>query len=335
MIRLINRAVPQALLLAAGLSFAAISASAHTYIVGLAADCVPPTPALSTPLMQLFLDHLHLGDSLVVYDALRRAVVATITIPADRPAFEIAAVRTRQLGSGLVAIRRFLEARCTGAPPSADPAGNLFLPQFLDEVSRILIPTLPRGGVSVLVVGSAFYNDAHDPAFSMLDGRYPSDSHLKAKNTRTPFSTVVKRYSLAGIDIHYCYTDTNWINDAHKESVLRWWSLFVSSQQGILATFTNDLSTCFERFERSVTAGAPSFAPEMADHGLKMLTATRTILVQEAPPPTTPATPPENRPLPAPKQAASAQDQLPSPTVAAPKPVSECNTAVRGRLIYG
>jgi hypothetical protein len=289
MMRLPRRRMLRALPLAAGLALSSAAADAHTFIVGLAADCVPPTQALSERLMRLFMD-LHGGDELVVYDAPGRTAVARIAIPANRPAYDRPAVRIRQFGADLVKIRRFLESRCGGGPTATLPPGNLAFPEFLEEISRVVIPSLPRGAASVLVAGSALYNDPRDPALSMLDGHYPSDAHLSARRTDSVYSTAGKAEALAGVDVHYCYTDASWLSDAHKESVLRWWSLFVGTQQGTLATFTNDLGTCLERFDGSVTAGAPSFRPEAEGSGREMLLAKRSPVVREVLRPAPPAT---------------------------------------------
>jgi hypothetical protein len=268
-------------------------ASPHTFIVGLSEDCVPTTEALSQQLMQLFVKRLHPGDGLVVYDAPHRSVIASAVLP-DRDVFERVPVRIREFGGELAKIKHFLDTRCAATAAVAQPAGNLYLPQFLDEIARVRIPALPRESVSVLIVGSALYNDARDPGLSMLEGHYPSDSHLNAKPAASIFSTAEKHEALTGVDVHYCFTDAEWWSEAHKEAVRRWWSLFVNTQQGALATFSGDLPSCFERFEGSVTAGAaPSFRPEPGSGGLQMLLAKRAPVEREVvaavPTPMTPA----------------------------------------------
>jgi hypothetical protein len=249
------------------------AAAAHTFIVGLNDDCVPATQILSEQLMQLFVKRLHPGDGLVVYDAPRRLVIASTVLP-DRDIFERVPVRVREFGGELAKIKHFLEGRCGAGPNAAELAGNLYVPQFLDEIARLRIPASPRDGVSVLVIGSALYHDPRDPGLSMLEGHFPSDGHLNAKPTASVFSTAEKHQALAGVDLHYCFTDTDWWSEAHKEAVLRWWSLFVTTQQGTLATFSGDMASCFERFAGSVTAGAPTFRAEPGG-GLEMLLAKR------------------------------------------------------------
>lgn len=297
-----------AMTLAAHAAIEPAQAAPHTFIVGLGEDCVPPTAALSEALMQLFVNRLQPGDSLSVYDAPKRVVIATITLP-DREAFERPAVRIQQFGSELVKIRRFLEARCRAAREGAGPADNLYFPQFLDEIARDRTEALPRGSASLLVVGSALYNDPGDPGISMLGGHYPSDSHLNAAPSASVFSTVDKRAALAGVDVHYCFTDKSWFSDTGEKAVLRWWSLYVGSQQGLLATFTGDVATCFERFEHSVTAGAQLFKAETGDTKLKMLVAQRAPIIRQLIGPT---------PAPAPKNAENHQEvsQATLPTAA-------------------
>jgi hypothetical protein len=266
-------------------------AAPHTFIVGLADDCAPPTAALSEQLMKLFVNGLHPGDSLSVYDAPKRVEIATITLP-DREAFERPAVRIQQFSGELIKIRRFLEARCRAQPEGAGPANNLFFPQFLDDIARDRTEALPRGSASLLVVGSALYNDPGDPGISMLGGHYPSDSHLTAAPSASVFSTADKREALAGVDVHYCFTDKSWFSDTYPKAVLRWWSLYVGSQQGLLATFTGDVATCFDRFEHSVTAGASVFKAETGGSELKMLIAQRAPIIRQTIVPTPAASAP-------------------------------------------
>ena len=261
-----------ALALALALAFMGGSAEARTYIVGIASDCVPSTAAVSERLMHAFL-HLRLGDQLAVYDAPRRTVIAKIVIPADRPVFERPAVRTQQFGAELQKIRAFLEARCS-ATSVPQGSGNVRFPEFAEELSRTAIPGLSAGGVSVAVVGSALYQDGRNAAVSMVNGRYPSDASLNARRAESVYSLENRREALAGVDVHYCYSDDDRsFGDAYRHAVHRFWSLFVSGQRGTLATFTNDLGTCFERFERAITAGAPTFEADTHDSRAQMLAA--------------------------------------------------------------
>jgi hypothetical protein len=267
-----------AMTLAAHAAIKPAHAAPHTFIVGLGETCVPPTAALSEQLMQLFVNGLNPGDSLIVYDAPKRIVIAAVTLP-DREAFRRPEVRIRKFGGELVKIRRFLEARCR--TEAAGTGDTLFFPQFLDEVARDRTQAFPRGSVSLLVVGSALYNDPGDPGISMLDGHYPSDSHLNAAPGASVFSTADKREALAGVDVHSCFTDKSWFSDTDEQAVLRWWSLYVGSQHGLLATFTGDMAACLDRFGHSITAGASVFKAEAGETELKMLVAQRAPVIRQ------------------------------------------------------
>jgi hypothetical protein len=248
----------------------------------LAEGCGAPTAALSKGVMELFVKGIGPGDKLFAYDAPRRQVIAQIAVP-NSEVYRQPAVRVQQFGGQLVQLRRFLEARCRAAPSdAAKPSDNLYAPQYFEEIERNVVAAEPRGSVSVMLVGSALYEDPRDPGLSMADGHYPSDSFLNASSAASVFSTVDRHTSLAGVDIHYCFTDPQWSSDAHEEAVQRFWSLYVSTQGGKLATFTGDLATCFERFDHDVTAGAPSFTVEAdGSHDLKMLLAHRAPITRQ------------------------------------------------------
>ena len=111
-------------------------------------------------------------------------------------------------------------------------------------------------------------------------------SHLNVAPGASVFSAADKHEALTGVDIHYCFTDKSWFSDTDQKAVLRWWSLYVGSQQGLLATFTGDVATCFERFEHSVTAGAQIFRAETGDTKLKMLVAQRAPIIRQVTEPT-------------------------------------------------
>jgi hypothetical protein len=283
MMRQLMGSVSLSALVAAQLALAApAKAAAHTYIIGLAEGCGAPTAALSNGVMELFVKGMGPGDKLIAYDASRRTVIAKIAVP-DSEIFRQPAVRVQQFGGQLVQLRRFLEDRCRPVPSGAPkPDDNLYTPQYVEAAERDVVAAEPRGTVSMMLVGSALYQDPRDPGLSMADAHYPSDSFLNASATASVFSTVDRHASLAGVDVHYCYTDPAWSSDAHKEAVLRFWLLYIGTQGGKLAMFTGDLPTCFERFDHAITAGAPSFTVEASySHELKMLLAQRAPITRQ------------------------------------------------------
>jgi hypothetical protein len=279
MIRQLMGSVSLPALIASQLAFAA-PASAHTYIAGFAEGCGAPAAAVSTGMMTLFVKRMGPGDKLIAYDAPRREVIAETAVP-DSEIYRQPAVRVRQSSGQLAQLGRFLKARCSAAGNGAHAAESLYAPQFFDEIERNVVAAEPRGSVSVMLVGSALYEDPRDPDLSMAGGHYPSDGFLNAAPAASVFSTSTRRQALGGVDVHYCFTDPNWSSDAEKEGVQRFWSLYVSTQGGKLATFTGDLATCFDRFEHGVTAGAPSFTVAAGASDLKMMLAQRAPVTRQ------------------------------------------------------
>ena len=123
-----------------------------------------------------------------------------------------------------------------------------------------------------MLIGSPLYKDAQEPAFSMIEGYFPSDGHLQASREQsvygfsgnsdsTPNSTSTSDSSSAPdtttlhsalltphLNVHWMYFGDPWINDLHKEKVARFWTLYLHRRNGDIATFTADFPTALQHF---------------------------------------------------------------------------------------
>jgi len=194
------------------------------------------------------------GDRISIYDAQASQPVATLEIPGEA-LFEQARPRLLRLAAPLAQVKTFLQ-KGTGSGESGINA-----PQFLDFAAR----HLRRGSepLAIILVGAPSY---HDPEMAFdfgAEGAYPSDGFLALPASESPFSTVDKAQQMEGIAIHWAYlSEARWTNDAHRQGVLRFWSLFIRGQAGALASAAADVKTVFQRAANGVKTPAIEATPD-------------------------------------------------------------------------
>src|SRR5205085_3852637 len=120
------------------------------------------------------------------------------------------------------------------------------VPQFLDFLNDNV--RLTNASAEVLLIGSPLYLDAKEPAFSMVDGYFPSDGHLQAPREKSVFGF---RDTVASpLIVHWLYFGDPWISDLHREKVSRFWTLYLARRAARLAAFSGDLATVLQGFFR-------------------------------------------------------------------------------------
>ena len=195
-------------------------------------------------IVRLVLDDLPLNSSLRLYDAYRVQTIAEIEIP-EVQAFRSAKTRAIQLKDRIQALRRFLAT--TPEKPQA-PGVNfqnaVRLPQFMDFLAENLVR--PGQPLVVVLLGSPLYLDEKEPAFSMVNGYFPSDGHLLADADRSVYGVKDRGRRLDGVGVLFGYFGDPWVSEVHQQKVSRFWSLFLHEQGAQLATFTGDLPTVFK-----------------------------------------------------------------------------------------
>jgi hypothetical protein len=149
------------------------------------------------------------------------------------------------------------------AASASEPPGNLMIPALIDELGRNLIAGLPEKKADILLIGSLLHWDRRDGRSAMSDRYVPSDSTLRAPRADWPFSIVGAQVRLAGITVHFCSPNgaTEFESAEHAERVRRFWTLWTTGQAGRVGTFSNDLATCFRRFNAGDASGQTVYQP--------------------------------------------------------------------------
>lgn len=128
---------------------------------------------------------------------------------------------------------------------------HIMFPQLLAEIAtQTLAATNPQDRtVCVLAIGTAKYYDEREPDFTMRNGYFPSDGWIIGSQSQSPYGTADRQGFLQGVNVHLAFTDTDWASDLHKLRIQRAWSLFTSAQNGVLSSFTPDITTAIERWK--------------------------------------------------------------------------------------
>jgi hypothetical protein len=156
-----------------------------------------------------------------ILDALRLREIADVTREDSVPR-----LRQQRHAREIAAVFNFVKTN-SGA--------SLNVPAIFDEIGRQMRP----GACDVLVIGSGMF---HAPTESLdLRRGWPSDGHLSAGKERSILSTVEHARQLDRIGIHWMVTDLpDVLNESHRYGLERFWSLFVGSQGGVLATYSGN-----------------------------------------------------------------------------------------------
>lgn len=259
---------------------ASTNAAAARYVIGL-------SPFLDKAvkddvfrrIVGFMLEDMPLNSSLAIYDAYQLQTVTQIDVPGVR-AFRSGKTRANQFKEPINKLKKFLATEQT--PPAAgklDLGQAVRFPQFMD----FLGDNLARAdrSVSVVVLGSPLYLDHKEPGFSMMDGYFPSDGHLKAARDRSVFGLKDRSDALSNLTVHWGYFGDPWVSAVHQEKINRFWSLYLKGQGAQLATFCGDLTTVFN----AVRPGGPAlvgareqrFALDPAQTKVEMLRITRDV----------------------------------------------------------
>ncbi len=192
------------------------------------------------------------GDSARFFDAYHLKSLGRFAVPEKKiyrhPKARLAA--NKKLIAALMQFARNAKEPYGSLEPSI--IGAVRLPQFL----RVVAQQTPAQDADILLLGHPLYDDPKDRKFSMAGGLSPNDGHLQVSRRDSPFGLKETGKVLNGLRLHFVFANEDWaINDAHHFHVRRFWSLFVSRQDGVLASFTGDLPGTLEQM-RSKSAGS-------------------------------------------------------------------------------
>ncbi len=213
------------------------------------------------------LTQLGQGDRVTLIDGYHLSIIGEFNIPGN-PAYNNAKARLGLNRKAVAALKRFADKSvASGSEGRPSVPGAVRLPQLLRYVAN----NFNHGSrLDVIVLGSPFYDDPKEPAFSMAGGRFPSDGHLFASQGKTPFGAAGQSGLLKNIVVHIGYgSDSIMQGDRHAYFVKRFWTLYVETLGGRLGGFIADVPTLFRTVSNNTnTAATPpahDFKPTRSD----------------------------------------------------------------------
>jgi hypothetical protein len=232
-------------------------------------------------IVRLVVEDLPLNSALAIYDAFELKTITQISLP-DARAFNSPKTRANQFAAAIRDLKSFLaeeQHKPTNSHSSFE--GAIRLPQFLDFLAGT---TTTSSKTSVLLIGSPLYQDAKEPAFSMVDGYFPSDGHLQASREQSVYGFSGDSTTAPHLILHWIYFGDPWVSDLHKEKVTRFWTLYVERRGAQLAAFTGDLPIALQSFRQPGAAG-PRFpthwAVDAAQRKIEMLRVSRGVTITD------------------------------------------------------
>jgi hypothetical protein len=196
-------------------------------------------------LVRLIVEDLPLNSTLEVYDAFDLKSITKVSIP-GAAVFNSPKTRANQFASSIGDIRRFL-AQNNAPKPGFDRAVRL--PQFCDFLAQNKPSSAGNLKLPILLIGSPLYQDTEEPNFSMADGYFPSDGHLRATRDQSLFGLNPGDNSSQAPLVYWAYFGDPWISELYREKVERFWALYLERRGGRLASFSGDLATAFGAFD--------------------------------------------------------------------------------------
>jgi hypothetical protein len=224
-------------------------------------------------IVRLMVEDLPLNSILTIYDAFEMKTVTRIALP-DVRAFSSSKTRANQFGPAIRDLKIFLAQDHTKpASPRLNFDGALRLPQFLD----FLAENVAFPNATVLLIGSPLYQDAKEPAFSMIDGYFPSDGHLQASREQSIYGFTGESATLPHLRMNWLYMGDPWMNDLHQAKVERFWTLYLERRGSVLASFTSDRPSAVQGFLHDDKPPSKSWAIDKTQTKIEMLRVGRSV----------------------------------------------------------
>lgn len=233
-------------------------------------------------IVRLVVEDLPLNSSLALYDAFELKTITQVSLPIAR-VFNSPKTRANQFAPAIRDLKQFLaQERSKPTNLHASFSAAIRLPQFLDFLAEKMPPTnIPT---AVLLIGSPLYQDAKEPAFSMVDGYFPSDGHLQASREQSVFGFTGDSATVRPLSVQWVYFGDPWVSDLHLEKVTRFWTLYLERRGAKLATFTADFPTALQSFCQAATGAASASKHWTVDAGqtkIEMLRVSRAVEITD------------------------------------------------------
>ena len=229
-------------------------------------------------IVRLLVEDLPLNSTLAIYDAFDLKTITQVALPNAR-AFSSPKTRANQFAPAIRELKLFLaqeHLRPTNSHLSFN--GSIRLPQFLDFLAENL--TVSNSPPVVLLIGSPLYQDAKEPAFSMVDGYFPSDGHLQASREKSVYGFTGDADATVPLIVNWVYFGDPWVTDLHKEKVTRFWTLYLERRAAQMVAFTGDFPTALQSFRQGAVGARPSikrWSVDLAQSKIEMLRVSRNV----------------------------------------------------------
>jgi hypothetical protein len=206
------------------------------------------------------------NTTVVVYDAYALTEIAQFQIPQLR--FDSPEERARRLAEPFAKLAEWYNRRANKQlSPVLIDSGAIKIPEFLQFLSQ----GKHSESYAVLMIGNPVNISVEEPSFSMMGDRVPSDGHITANIAASIYGTSEKAGRLHGCIVHLCYLREDiWTNQLVKESIQRFWALFISSQDGKLVNFTADIDRAFATATQNGLSGVGNYQLNPTDSNLEM-----------------------------------------------------------------
>jgi hypothetical protein len=142
----------------------------------------------------------------------------------------VARIRRKALVKPAQAIKAFFSK----SHPRAKDDGRVNLPRITQVAQQWKLPK----GSHIVVLGNPLYiDDGKEKHSSMGEGRCPTDGCLFEDRKLSIFSTIGREKALTGQYWHLGWADDGvFLDDAHRQAVLRFWHLYFQTQSASLVT---------------------------------------------------------------------------------------------------
>ncbi len=245
---------------------------AKDYIIGISPFAhQTQKETLKRKILEFLLVGISLGDQVILYDAYHNKRLGIFKIP-NNPSYNGSKARIKANNNPIVvkALTSFLNTRIKN---SDGKSSSINLPQFLNFIgthhnSEDLI---------IIIIGSPHHIDEKEPSYSMTNGYLPSDGHIIASISKSPYGTKEKAKLLNQSKLYFLIQDEAWSSDLHSELTHRFWSLYVQSIGAELASFSSDIDTVLERSLDHSLIASRNFEIDKSNDKIEMISIRRTV----------------------------------------------------------
>ena len=281
-----GRLIALLLLLATTLSAAEVgkeSIPSQRYVIGIS----PGLPKsvkdeVYRGVVRLLVEGFPLNSTVEMYDALELKTITRVQLP-NAAVFQSPKTRANQFGSAIRDLKFFLARENAGLTNGNAGSTDLIrLPQFLDFLAEHGAPSGSQ--IHLLLIGSPLYQDAKERGFSMVDGYFPSDGHLRASREASVFGFTGDTNELAPITVHWLFFGDPWISDLHREKVTRFWTLYLERRGARMASFGTDVATVLQGFRDrtpGLTSASKHWQADPAQTKIEMLRISRSVEIAD------------------------------------------------------